>query len=785
MYISKLSVLLIIVFAAVSSSISAEPGKGIITGTVVSTEGELLCGAHIALPSADRGTVTGTDGRFTITHLPDGSYAIAVSFIGYTTEIRTIEVVSGRSAPVSISLSPTTLETESIIVTGSPYAVNSFDSPQNVCVVDGREKLRVESASLGKTLESSPGVYSLSAGSAAGKPMVRGHTGERVLILSDGIAQEYQQYGERHSPNVESFNYDRIEVIKGAASLLYGSDALGGAVNLISHPFHFGGGGAIEADGACSGGYSSNNNEYMTGISLRGAMETFSLKGSIVRRKGDNYYAPDASTYAESLVKRDPKFSGEIPYTNFQQLNGAIGIGYLSPVGIISVDYNHYFNQNNFLLPTGGPIGLQLKNDIVNVKANMPFDRFIVKPRFSYQRNERLAAREGVDFTSLPDSAAVDLLLDVSTARVELENVDVLSLSGTVGMEIKLYDHENLGSVPLQPTGYFTNYAFFLFEEWRHANITVDVGGRFDYRDQLFYGAATNPLLQSDDSRNYSSMSGSVGVAYKAADGCTFAGSVSRGFRTPSFFNLYVYGNHGGVFAFQIGNPALQNETSLDLSVTARLKNDVVSLDATLFRNMIRNYIFLYNAPGHPLAPPGKPFVFAHSQADAVMTGIELSANLAVTSWFGLNASYSYLKSAFSSGAYEGDELPLMPPHRLIVNAQIVFPDLSVVQSPSFSVHAKIVAAKKSAGIYEPFAQFDGGIVTPDIPFGVCSTSGYALLGFSVGFDLSLFGHMTNVNAEVTNALNTVYRDFLDTYKGYALSPGRGVNVKASIPFAL
>ena len=774
---------LILVFCF-ASNVYSSSASGNIKGKVTASDGTILYGAHVYLPSIDRGTTTNEEGVFVLYKIPTGTYRLAVSYIGYESQIATVTIAGEQTTDHEFILKHSTIQTEAVVVTGSPSGVDPLDSPQDVTAISGTEKLKMEGASLGKTLESLPGIYSLSAGSVAGKPVVRGHTSERVLILSDGVAQEYQQYGERHSPNIESFDYEKIEIVKGAASLLYGSDAMGGAVNLIPHPFHFSDNGTYKLDGDLAGGYYSNNNEYMTGLKLKVANDKLSFNGNIVRRKADNFNSPEEPTYAETGVRGAPKFTGEIPNTSFEQLNGSAGIGYLSPVGVFSVNYDHYGNKNNFLLPTGKPIGLRLMNDVIDIKGNLPFDKFIIKPKLSYQRNHRQATKGGLDYNTLPDSANVDLILNVYTGRVEVENVDVLGLNGTIGTEIKYYDHENVGNVPLQPTGHFTNYALFLFEEWQKNKLILDFGARCDYRDQLFYGTTTNPLLTEDDHRTYFNVSGSFGIAYKLTNELTAAGNIGRGFRTPSFYNLYVYGEHGGVFAYQIGNPDLDNETSLDLSASLRYKNNFINAEATFFHNMISNYIYLYNAPDHPLAPADQEFVFAHAQADAALTGIELSADISVFDWLLLNGNYSKISSKFTSGSYDNDELPLMPPDRAIIGTKVLLPSVSVIQSPYVGVKVKFVSSKDAAGIYEPFGQFDDGI-GPDIPFGVCSTESYNVVDVNFGFCLCLYSQPINVDLEITNLLDNDYRDFLDTYKGYTLAPGRSVNMKLNIPFNL
>ncbi|HAP37175.1 MAG TPA: hypothetical protein DCQ28_15050 [Bacteroidetes bacterium] len=754
---------------------------GTIFGRIVSTEGENLYGAHVVISSLNRGALTDDSGFFFITKVPFGIHRIIASYVGFEPETRIVEVREGEPVQMLFYLKGTSFQIDPVIVTGKPYASNVLDTPQDVSSLSGREKQKSESISLGNLVASLPGLSNISTGAVAGKPVIRGQTGERVLILSDGISQEYQQYGERHSPTIDAFGYERIEVIKGAASLLYGSDALGGVVNLLHHPYHFANDNEYAVDGSFTGGYFSNSNAYTTGLMFNGSSEMIAFRTSIVRKKSDNFHTPDTDPYSVTLQRNDPKFTGEIPNTNFEQLNGSFGVGMGTSLGIFSVDYDHFFNKNNFLLPDGNPIGVRLENQIFNAKGNIPLGKFIVKPKFSIQRNERLATRGGLTYPMLPDSAAVDLVLNVYTMRTEIENVDVFGLSGTVGGEIKYYDHENVGIVPLQPTGNFTNYALFVFEEWKKNSFTVSFGTRFDFRDQIFFGTTTNPLLLKDDHRNYSNLSGSVGTAYQLTDQFTITGNISRGFRTPSFFNLFVYGEHGGVFSFQIGEPNLKNETSLELSTSLRFKNERVNGNVNLFQNAISNYIFLYSAPQHPFAPVGKPYIVAHDQADAAVRGVEVSVDIFLIQWLEVSSSYSYIIGEFTSGPHMNNELPLMPPHKGLFGVKVILPDISNISSPYLSFNSKFVAGKNAAGFYEPFAQFDDGFGF-NIPSGVCSTEDYAVIDFGIGFDVKNGRDPVTFDFLITNLTNEIYRDFLDTYKGYALAPGRSYNVRVTIP---
>jgi len=780
MKIFKFILLLLILMIVSITNLQAQ--TYVIQGRIIDDKNKPLQGANITIPKIERGTVSDEQGYFKMDQLLEGNYQVVASFIGYQSQTKTIKIPFEDQSNFIIQLIPSIFESQPVVVTGSPVAVDPLRSPQEIISMSGREKFRLQSASLGETIESAPGIYNISAGAVAGKPIIRGQTGERIRILSDGIAQEYQQYGERHSPNIDPFNAEQVEIIKGAASLLYGSDAIGGAVNLIPERFHVAKGEYTEFNGSFTSAYHSNNNELTLGAKFGLSKGKFGLKGSLIKRNAGNFHTPESDTYMQTSIPGDPKFTGEIDHTDFEQLNGSISTGILTSIGLFSLNYDHYFNENNFLLPTGSPIGLRLQNQILTAKSNLPFGHFILRPKFSYQRNHRQASKPGQSRETLPDSANVDLELQVFTGRLEIEHDPYAHFSGIIGMELKYYDHENIGKVPLQPTGHFTNFSIFGFEEWSCKKITLNFGMRFDHRSQEFLASSTNPLLTENDKKSFSSLSGALGVAYQITSSLTATANIGRGFRTPSFYNLYVYGYHGGVFAFQVGNPDLKSEFSLDMSSSLRFRTQNTQAIATFYQNRISNYIFLYNAPDHALAPQDETFVFAHDQADAILNGFDLSFETHPLSWLVLKMNYSTISSEFAQGPHEGDGLPLMPADRICGEIKLLMPDLRALLSPYILFNLKNVSDKSAAGIYEPFGQFDPGI-GPDIPFGVASTKAYSILDLGFGFDYKFGQSIVNFDFEISNLLNEEYRDFLDTYKGYSLAPGRSFNLNLNLFF--
>lgn len=170
--------------------------------------------------------------------------------------------------------------------------------------------------------------------------------------------------------------------------------------------------------GSVTGGYAANNREFMSGLRLSGSAKRLRFYGSLLFRDAANFHAPDADPFSITGQRDDPKFTGEIPHTDYRQITGAAGIGVQTGIGLVAIAYNHYWNENNFLLPTGGPIGLRLINRTLSGKAVIPLGSIIIKPHMSLQQNHRQTTPGGISWTALPEEAVVDLKLSVYTGRL-------------------------------------------------------------------------------------------------------------------------------------------------------------------------------------------------------------------------------------------------------------------------------------------------------------------------------------------------------------------------------
>ena len=777
--------------------------RGAVEGTVTDARGRPLPGVNVYAPDLERGTATGADGAYRLAGLPTRSLALRFSFVGYETAVRQVTPAPGGSVTLDVSMTPSLLRGAEVTVTGTPTAQDPLRSTQDVDVVPPEELALQRTAALGDVLERAvPGAASVKTGAQAGKPVLRGLSGNRIRLLKNGIAQEYYQFGVRHFPTTSLAEAERIEVVRGASSILYGSDALGGAINVITKPIPDAG-----LSGRATAQYFSNNHERAGTFELGGGTPsgagTAGFRLGVERRVGGNFTTPEAPTFFETGQGGrfgDPKYTGEVPFTGFAQWSAYGQAGLDGAFGSVELFGSYWQNRHNFILPTGGPddddpqsppplgLGQDLAQANLALKGSFLAGRFVLKPRLSWQRAVRQSAGAGNTLEAIDEADGgfaypVDLAKDVYTGRLEVLHPDVRRLSGTLGLEATYQDGVSEGPVPLEPTSTAFNVGAFAFEDVRFDRLTLSVGGRLDYRR-----LTANPPQETRDAlnlsaddleRTYTTLSGSFGANYRLLEGVALVSNLGAGFRAPSPFELYANGIHGGVAALQRGNPDLAPERAYSVDLGLRVRTGRVTGEVTAYQNRINDYIYLQNTGER--VPDGPP-IYTSDQTDATISGLEAAAEVAVLPWVQLGGQVAVLTSEGEGLEATGGErrLPLIPADRLSGFVRFSPGGVGVLERPYARVDVRHAFAKSAAGRYEPFAQFDNEVGPP--PFGTASTKAYTLLDVEAGGTLALGRVPVSVSLGASNLLDAAYRNFLDTYKGYALSPGRNVTLKLSVP---
>ena len=773
--------------------------RGTVTGTVTDADGAPLPGAQISDVSFQRGTTAGPDGQFTLDGLPPGDHTLEIRFVGYQTAVREVTLEPGETRRLDVALQSRVLETEGVTVTGTARARSTLTTPQSVDVLGTDDLDTDRSASLGGLLAGSvAGVSSIQTGSQAGKPVLRGLSGNRIRVLKDGIAQEYYQFGVRHFPTTSSNEAERIEVVRGPSSIQYGSDALGGAINVLTKDPPTADVDETRVGGAFRSQYYTNNDERSVGLDLEGATGTVGVRVGLERRIAGNYTAPSEPTFFETNnggTFGDPKYTGEIPFTNFEQWNGYAQVGTQGDFGTVQVYGDYWINRHNFLLPTGGPgadnadgLGQNLEHGNLVAKGNLVADGFVIRPRLSLQTSIRQSGNssgeQSLDF--IDDNGGfndfdypLDLKTDIYTGRLEVAHPKVGAVSGTLGAEVQLQDANTRGPAELQPTADTWNVGLFAFEEIDLDPWTLNAGLRGDYRtiDAEPNERTTDPEALEND---YLTLAGALGANVVVARGVALSTNLSSGFRAPSVFELYANGVHGGVAAFQRGTPSLDPERAYSADLSVRVRRDRITAELTGYVNAINHYVYLENTGDN--APNGLP-IFEADQTDAVIPGVEGKVEAQLRPWLHAGGQVTVLGGSGDGLGDDGSDgdLPLLPANNVQGFVHVTPDGRGPLRSPRIELDLKRGFDKDAAGRFEPFSQFDGDFGPP---FGTASTKAYTTVDVSARTRLALgLGVEPSLRVGVRNLFDTTYRDFLDTYKGYALSPGRDVRVSVSVPF--
>lgn len=674
-------------------------------------------------------------------------------------------------------------ELQAVTVTASPineYEVNKV--PSQVNVLSGEQKQQKDSASLAAMLEDIPGVNNQSTGGHAGRPVIRGLNGNRIKILSNGQNTDYQEYGVRHIQNLDAFLAERVEVIRGPQSVLFGSDAMGGVVNVKQAELPYG----ETTLGQIAGEYNSNNRERMLGAKVGAGSKDFAINAGIVTRDADNFKVPKDGN-------KPPRFVGEVPFTNYANRSGNIGLGYQQDWGEIEFRYTQWQSKQNYLGLGPGFVAIPTGQELNNNEAQLTAEFFtengwVIKPSWSQTRNQREAIT-GTEYEDMDDSQTgyLDILVKRDDLKLALEHPAIGDFEGEIGFEVMHKDQE-LRSGSLTPTAEESKRAVYLFEEANFDKWLVQMGLRYDWHSVK---APVNQDNQSfvnkgifDDSNNsqdFGVATGSLGLTYQIDKQWSLATNIGKGFRAPSIFELYSGGVHGGVQAYQIGNPELDAETSLNVDLSLRWKTADTNMVATVYQNKIDNYIYLANLPGQCFTPAGGSVPCPNGlqgmqaeQTKAKINGFEFAVNHKFNAHWSADLGVEVIKG---ENIASGDELPLMPANNARVALHFAPDDFSILKKQKISLDAKFADAKDSAGRYEPFSQFD------NIPTGTASTEAYTVWGLAYQAQVKLDQQSLNLYASVENLFNTSYVDFLNTYKGYSLDQGRNVKLGLRMDF--
>jgi len=672
---------LLILFLFLGLSSSAQ--SFVLRGRVVDEQGNGLLGATIYFHETLQGTSSNDSGYFSLTGLNKGNYHLHITYVGYHAYTQHIRI-GDSTAFLFVELHASDLELHEAVIEDNAMKLEQRDYTVSVQVLDEKSLQRNQGPTLSNALEQLPGINSINMGVSVSKPVIRGMSGNRIVVAENGIKQEGQQWGGDHGLEIDPFNAERIEIIKGPASLLYGSDAMGGVIHIKQPLIPLKG----THEAKMAGIYKSVNNTFGGTASASGNSGGWVYRLRATWLEYGDYHVPaDSFTYnrytlpienerLKNTAGKEKHIAGQIGihrkwgYSRISLSNFHQEIGVFSGAIGIPRAYN--------LTDDGNTRNIDLPNQRINhfkviSNSNIQFGSNWLELDLGYQMNQRRenssphAHGQPLGTSSL----AHELNLNTTSLNARYYH-DQKKGKSTLGLSGIYQQHRFAGYEFLLPNFERAGAGVFLFHT-HHVNplLTLSGGLRLDYgwthiqshtQKNYVNGLVVGESERvAENTREFLNWSGAVGLSKYFNHALNLKLNLGKSFRIPTTQELSVNGVHHGSFRHERGDESLHPEQAIqfDAGLSYESKSWFVSVNP--FVNYFQNYIYLRpTAQFSPLPEAGQIFQF--TEAQALMSGGELSIEYHPIKALHLESGFEYV---YAQNLEEQLPLPFIPPIQL------------------------------------------------------------------------------------------------------------------------
>jgi iron complex outermembrane receptor protein len=655
------------------------PSKSALSGYVVDNKGAGLLGAVVLIHDIKISVTTDKNGYFITSKFPTGKYLVEITFIGYSSHIETIDLTNDFSG--KFILEESVAEHEGVTVTGVASAVKLKQSAQPVSIVKKSDLLQTTSTNiidaLGKKVT---GFSSISTGPAISKPVIRGLGYNRVVVINDGVRQEGQQWGDEHGIEIDENSVQKVEVIKGPASLMYGSDAMAGVINLLTN--------TPTEQGTIKGnfGYSFLDNNGMHNVN-----------GNITGHLKNGFNFNAYGTY-KTAKDYENKYDGKVFNSRFNERNFGGYIGINKSWGFTHLLVSNFDQKTGLVegerdattgkfLIFGGSIDEReaTSNELNSRTLYTPYQHIqhfkissdnsisLGKSRLTvnlgFQRNQR---KEFGDYTQ-PNTPALYFDLKTITYNVQYHLPNSNGWKTTIGINGMQQQNENKAEEVLIPEYQQFDAGLFVYSKKTINKLTVSGGLRADFRNlnskELYDGS---DIKFASIKNNYTNISGSIGIAYEANKQTTLRLNFARGYRAPTIAELGTNGIHEGTNRYEYGDNKLTTETSFQIDAGFDYNTEHFNLSLNGFLNNINNFIYyrklaaVNGGDSIVLTPYGPATAFKFSQANAALYGFEMKLDIHPhpLDWLHFENNFSLVAGTFGQSIEGTNHLPFIPAPR-------------------------------------------------------------------------------------------------------------------------
>ncbi|WP_153042148.1 TonB-dependent receptor [Rufibacter roseus] len=759
-----------------------------LSGTITDHENRSsIVGATVVLEGRENVqhiSVSDANGHYHFHDLCPGPYRLEVRYVGYNTErleknFRGPEVVNFR-------LHPDILLLRSVEVRGAKLPEETTQASNEL---SGRELAQTHGQSLAQSLERLTGLSSLQTGPSIAKPVIHGLHSNRILVMNNGVRHEAQQWGSEHAPEIDPFVANQLTVVKGAAGVRYGADAIGGVILVQPKPLRdsAGIGGELNLVGV------SNNRQGVMSAMVEGntaALPPFSwrLQGSL--KKAGNSKAPDyfldntgytERNFSAAAGWRKERYGTEVFFSQFHTKLGVFSASHVGNLTDIknAIERGEPENPGDFTYAIERPYQLVTHNLL---KLN-GFRRTGTMGKLSFMYSGQLNRREEYDNHSDANRPELRFSIQTHTGEVLWEHAPFLNLTGSIGASYLYQFNQFSGRFFIPEYDTYTG-GLFLIERWQKNRLQLEAGLRYDYRVLEASMLRRNTPQRTGDydldnelltpRHTFQNLTGTLGAIYDFGPHFHIRLNAGSAWRSPTASELYSNGIHHGTGTYEYGNAALGVERGYNFMATVGyVQNKRLNGEVSVYRNYIDNYIYLEPDPEPTLTIRGAFLTARQRQTNATMTGLDLNATYQFTDRLMLESKTSLVRG-FNRTANE--YLIWIPADRFTNSLRYELDKLG--QRGQFSQNFFAVG-----GTYVARQRF-----VPDnylLRDYAMPPAGYFLLHAEAGTTLQVGNHQVEIGLIGRNLLNTSYRDYLNRFRYYADEVGRNITLRVSIPFNL
>lgn len=752
-------ILLMLVYVCVPASAETATNKVVLHGRITDAiNGQPVVGASIYFPQLKQGTITNAEGHYQVKDLPAVKTTIQVTYVGHLTIIQSIDLRT--TTECNFVLQENNAMLKEVVVTGLTGSTRADRSPAPISVVTPRELQVTPSTNIIDAIAHQPGVSQITTGGAISKPVIRGLGYNRIVTVNDGIRQEGQQWGDEHGIEVDAQAVHSVEILKGPATLMYGSDAMAGVLVLHETPVMPQGTMAVNVGSE----YQTNNQLFDYTVNFAGNQHGWVWNW--------RWSEKDAGEYKN-------KADGHVPGSQFHEkaLTGMVGVNR-------GWGYSHlklsYYNLKPGLIEgerdedSGQLLPSEAFQKIGHYKAVLDNSFLLgdgsLKAVVGYQQNRRrefeAADEPGLDFRLHTVNYDVHYL--------QAANNDWQFAAGISGM----WQHsENLGEEYLIPAYRLLDAGIFASVTRQLDRLTLSGGLRFDMRHLHSYEQEDEGELRfTDFTRNFQGLTGSLGAIYNITPELNMRLNLSKGFRAPNLSELGSNGEHEGTFRYEIGNQDLSSEHSWQLDFGIDYSSEIISTQLALFANHISNYIFLErltDETGIILPEDASSNAYQYRQGTARLLGFEAMVDIHPIEPLHFENAFSYVNARQLHQPEESRWLPFTPAPRW--NSDLRY---DIIRDGRTLTNT-FVSVGLECYLRQNHAHTAYGTET--------ATPSYTLLNMTAGTDFRWHNRtVASVYLSATNLTNRAYQSHLSRLK-YAETPGicnmgRSFGVKVVIP---